>query len=65
MLLAIGEHDPIAPPTAVELQRARYELGSDDVNRLVVTETAHQIMLERQAPVFRAGLSSWLTARGF
>lgn len=65
VLLSSGDDDPIAPPTAVELQRARYELGSDDVSSLMVTGTGHQLMFERQAPVFRAGLSSWLTARGF
>ncbi len=65
VLLTSGEHDSIAPPAAVELQRARYELGSDDVGSLIVSGTGHQLMFERRAPVFRAGLSSWLTARGF
>lgn len=65
VLLAAGDHDTIASPTAVALHRARYGLGSEDVTRLMVAGTGHQIMLERRAPVFRAGLSSWLTGRGF
>lgn len=65
VLLANGDRDPLASPTQIELQRARYELGSDDVSSLIVPETAHGIMLERNAPLFRAGLSSWLKARGF
>jgi pimeloyl-ACP methyl ester carboxylesterase len=65
VLLANGDRDPLAAPTQIELQRARYELGSDDVSSLIVPATAHMVMLERTAPVFRAGLSSWLKARGF
>ncbi len=65
VLLANGDRDPIAPPAAVELQRARYALGGAEVSSLMVPGTAHQIMLERMAPVLRVGLSSWLKARGF
>lgn len=65
VLLANGDRDPGAGPTQIELQRARYELGSDDVSSVIVPATAHLPMLERTAPVFRAELSSWLKARGF
>ncbi|MFN2557496.1 MAG: hypothetical protein ABR592_11640 [Nitriliruptorales bacterium] len=51
VLLVSGEHDAVAPPPAVELQRARYELGRDDVTCLMVAGTGHQIMFERRAPV--------------
>ena len=63
--LANGDRDPFASPTQIEVQRARYELGSDDVSSVIVPATAHLPMLERTAPMFRAELSSWLKARGF
>lgn len=65
VLLAYGDRDPFASVAAVELQRARYALGSDDVAVQIVPEAGHVIMLERPAPVFRAGLSAWLRTHGF
>lgn len=65
VLLAYGDRDPGAPAAAVELQRARYAAANEDVSSLIVLGTAHLPMLERAAPVFRAGLSHWLQARGF
>lgn len=65
VLLANGDRDPIAPPAAVELQRARYAVGGGNVSSLMIPATGHQVMLERSAPTFRAGLSHWLNARGF
>lgn len=65
VLLAYGDRDPVATVTQVELQRARYAVGNDDVSAQIVPHMGHEVMLERPAPVFRAGLSSWLKARGF
>ncbi len=59
-----GTTTPSRCTNAVELQRASYELGSDDASRPMITGSGHQIMLETQAPLFRAGLSSWLAALG-
>lgn len=65
VLLAYGDRDPVAGVAAVELQRARYALVNDDVSVQIVPQTGHEVMLERPAAAFRAGLSSWLEARGF
>lgn len=67
VLLPYGELEPFlgGAAFAAEQQRARYALGSDDVTVQIVPDSGHGPMIERPAPVFRAGLSAWLKARGF
>lgn len=65
VLMPYGDRDPVASIAAVELQRARYALGSDDVAVQITPNMGHEVMLERPAPKFRAGLSAWLEVRGF
>jgi pimeloyl-ACP methyl ester carboxylesterase len=64
VLLAYGDRDPVASVPEVELQRARYALASDDVSMQIIPDMGHEIMLERPAAAFRAGLGQWLKARG-
>jgi pimeloyl-ACP methyl ester carboxylesterase len=67
VLLPYGDREPFlgGAALAAQQQAARYALGSNDVSIQIVPDSGHGIMLERPAPVFRAGLSHWLRARGF
>ncbi len=65
VLLASGEHDPIAPPTAVELQRARYELAATTGAASSSAAPATSSCSNAARRCSGRCLNSWLTARGF
>jgi len=63
VLLVYGENDPLFDASLAPVQASHF--GSTDKTVLVLPDTAHLFMLEPTAPTFRAGVASWLSARGY
>jgi pimeloyl-ACP methyl ester carboxylesterase len=63
LLLVYGEQDPLFDASQAPVQASHY--GSTDKTVVVLPHTAHLFMLEPTAPMFRAAVASWLSARGF
>ena len=64
VLLVFADHDALFPPPDGEREKALYT-GSQDVTLIQVANTGHGLPLERTAPIMRAALADWLSARGF
>ena len=64
VLLALGAADPVFTHDGFS-QQAGHFTGSDDVTAVLLPETGHFEMLDRNAPRFRALVADWLGTRGF
>ncbi|MBV9213424.1 MAG: alpha/beta hydrolase [Actinobacteria bacterium] len=62
VLLVFGSEDAIFPPPAGERQKALFS-GSRDVTYVQVANAGHALQLARTAPVTRAAVSRWISAR--
>ncbi len=63
VLIVYAETDPISPRPAVGAAEDR--IGSSDVTVATIEDGGHAVMLQRNAPAFRAVLHGWLDAHGF